>query len=458
MENQSTLSTQQKKFYIKTFGCQMNVADTEQMASLLSEAGNVATESVDDADVVILNGCEVRDKAVHKMLSSLGKLKVKPQDLRKGVTKKIIGIGGCVGSLRGSDLFSRNPHIDFVFGTDTIASLPELVHRVEHGERHVVFNEFDKFEDYNIETKVLNKSVSAFVNIMKGCDKFCSYCIVPFTRGREKSRPMKDIISDIERMVLHGVKEVTLLGQNVNSYGKGEDVTFPDLLRAVNKIDGIKRIRFTSSHPMDFTDDLIHCYGELEKLCPQLHLPVQSGSNPVLQKMARHYKIEMFYEQIAKWKAICPDGGLSTDMIVGFPTETDEDFELTMKLCSDMKFDMVYAFAYSPRPGTKAAKLVDNVPLDVKNERLVKLQKHIIDIAAEHNKRWIGRTLEVLVEGPAKVMKSAPSDKMWQGRTPTNQVVNFPYEGHRDIAGQFFNVRIDRVTGLALSGSLEVLQ
>ncbi len=438
------------------------------MASLLSETGASPAPSVNDADIVILNGCEVRDHAVHKMLSHLGTLKATGKTARpgqKGKQDQIIGIGGCVGSLRGDTLFSKNPHVDFVFGTDTIASLPELLHRVEQGERRVVFNAFDKKDDYEIETKVFTKNASAFVNIMKGCDKFCSYCIVPFTRGREKSRPMQDIVSDIERLVQHGVREVTLLGQNVNSYGQGYGVTFPQLLRAVDKISGIKRIRYTSSHPIDFSDELIECYGELEHLCPQLHLPVQSGSNAVLQKMHRHYKIEQFYEQIAKWRQRCPDGGLSTDLIVGFPTETEEDFQMTMKLIEDMRFDMTYSFAYSPRPGTKAAKLEDNVPADVKNRRLVSLLDRVVEISNVGNQRFVGRTMELLVEGTVKTLKNAlngtqqngqPTQK-WQGRTTTNHVVNFAYDGPRNLAGQFVPVRIVSATGLALTGMIDTL-
>ena len=376
----------------------------------------------------------------------------------------MVGIGGCVGSIKGRSLFAKNPHVDFVFGTDTIAQLPELVHRVGAGERHVVFNAFDNKDDYEIETKVFTKSASAFVNIMKGCDKFCSYCIVPYTRGREKSRPHLDIVKDIERLLVFGVKEITLLGQNVNSYGKGRgpgglDTSFPELLRSVDalKTKGLRRLRYTSSHPLDFSDELIACYGELETLCPHLHLPVQSGSDAVLQKMHRHYKIERYYEQIAKWRSRCPEGGLTTDIIVGFPTETDEDFEATMKLAEDMRFDSAYAFAYSPRPGTKAVKLVDNVPAAVKNERLVKFQRFVVDLALTKNQKWVGRTVEVLVEGPVKALESSPSALMWRGRSGTNHVVNFPYEGPRDLSGQLVDLRITKATGLAMMAELPVL-
>lgn len=425
----------------------MNVADTDRMSVLLSESGAKPAPSIDEADIVILNGCEVRDKAVHKLMSSLGQI--------KNVKDKVIGIGGCVGQLDGEKLFKKSPHIDFVFGTDTIDQLPEIVHEVEAGGRHVVYNDFDKTRHYSTETKVFKQSTSAFVNIMKGCDKFCSYCIVPFTRGREKSRPIAELVSDIQRLVLLGVREITLLGQNVNSFGKNNKETFPQLLRAIDAaVPELKRLRYTSSHPVDFSDDLISCYGEVKSLCNQLHLPVQSGSNTVLDKMYRHYKIETYYEQIRKWRERCPDGSLSTDMIVGFPSETEEDFQQTMKLLEDMRYDVVYSFAYSPRPGTKAAKLVDDVPKDVKSDRLQRFQKRAVEIANENNQRKVGRVMEVLVERTTTPLKTSDWKNAFMGRTSCGRVVNFPYDGPRDLVGKFVDVRIERATGLALTGAI----
>jgi tRNA-2-methylthio-N6-dimethylallyladenosine synthase len=429
----------------------MNVNDTERMSVLLSDMGAVESETIQDADYVILNGCEVRDKAVQKMLSKLGELK---SGKKKG---KLIGVGGCVGQLDGPKLFSRNPHLDFVFGTDTIDHLPEIIGEVEGGARKVVYNDFDKGRDYSTETKVFHRSASAFVNIMKGCDKFCSYCIVPFTRGREKSRPIAEVAQDIKRLALLGVQEITLLGQNVNSYGKGNRETFPQLLRALDaEVPQLRRLRYTSSHPVDFSDDLIACYGEVRALCNQLHLPVQSGSNSVLARMYRHYKIEQYYEQIAKWRERCPDGGLSTDMIVGFPGETEEDFEATMKLLEDMRYDVVYSFSYSPRPGTKAYKLVDDIPDEVKHERLLRFQKRAIEIAAENNQKKVGRIMDVLVEGKNKPLKNSTSQNIFVGRTTCGRVVNFPYEGPRDLTGKFIDVKIERATGLALTGEMVI--
>lgn len=440
----------QKTFFIQTFGCQMNTADTERMHSLLLDAGAQAAEAIDTADIVILNGCEIREKAVNKMLSSLGTLK-------KSKTRgKLIGVGGCVGQLDGAKLFQRNPHLDFVFGTDTIDQLPEILHEVENGGKRVVYNEFDKSRNYSTETKIARQSTSAFINIMKGCDKFCSYCIVPFTRGREKSRPMAEIVSDVERLSLLGVQEIVLLGQNVNSYGKGRDENFPQLLRELGKNERIKRVRFTSSHPVDFSDDLIACYGEVPNLCPQLHLPVQSGSNDVLQKMYRHYKIETYYEQIRKWKERCPEGGLSTDIIVGFPTETEADFEKTMQLLEDLRFDLVFAFSYSPRPGTKAYKIKDDVPDAVKHERLLRFQKRAVEIAAENNQKHVGQVREVLVEGKTKPHQNSPHQNLYNGRTACGRLVNFPYDGPRELIGRFVQIHIERATGLALTGSVPV--
>lgn len=425
----------------------MNVNDSERMAALLSEAGVRQASTPEGADILILNGCEVRDKAVQKMLSSLG-------GLRKGKHKgQIIGVGGCVGQFDGEKLFSRNPHLDFVFGTDAIDQLPEIVGEVMGGARRLVYNAFDKGRDYSTETKIFHRSATAFVNIMKGCDKFCSYCIVPFTRGREKSRTISEVVSDVQRLALLGVREVTLLGQNVNSYGKGNGENFPQLLRELDSaVPELKRLRYTSSHPMDFSDELINCYGELRSLCNQLHLPVQSGSDKILKAMHRHYTTEAYRKQIAAWRARCPDGGLSTDIIVGFPGETDEDFELTMNLLEEMRYDVVYAFCYSPRPGTKAFALEDDVPQSVKHARLLRFQRRAVELAAENNQKKVGRAMEVLVESKARPLRKSEHMNIFQGRTGCGRVVNFPYDGAEDLIGRFLTVTIERATGLALTG------
>lgn len=475
-----------QRYLIRTFGCQMNVSDSERMAALLSEQGMEEAKSPDEASVVIINGCTVREKAVHKAISALGTL----QDLkRRGNGLPLIGVGGCVGQLDRKKLFQRAPYLDFVFGTDTIDQLPEILHRVKNGERHVVFADFDKSMDYSIETKVVSYRAQAFVNIMKGCDKFCTYCIVPFTRGREKSRTIAEVVEDVANLVEKGVREVTLLGQNVNSFGKGNpnsqgleprelhnvigkvgpdagEENFPQLLRALDRdprCAPLRRIRFTSSHPLDFSDELIECYapaelvGGVARLAGHLHLPVQSGSNRVLQKMGRHHKIESYLSQLARLRALRPEVGLSTDLIVGFPTETEEDFQETLKLLDQVQYDSIYAFAYSPRPGTRAAKLPDDVPDSVKNERLNRLLKHQLQISERRNAERVGKVMEILVEGEAKNQNLAKDTqaRVWSGRTQCNRVVNFVSDSPRNFTGKFVNVKITASTSLALQGEID---
>lgn len=485
----------QKKYFIKTFGCQMNVADTERMSALLSEGGMVETTDASEASLILINGCSVREKAVHKAVSFLGEMKVLKRE--EGDTRSnneiswsksggpIIGLGGCVGQLDKGEIFKRAPYIDFVFGPDAIDQLPEIVHRAESGEKYKTYVEFDPLMSYSTETKIAAAKAQAFVNIMKGCDKYCTYCIVPFTRGKEKSRTIQEVLDDVASLVKQGVKEVTLLGQNVNSFGKGNpnvaglepqelnnaigkvgpragDENFPQLLRAMDsdpRLAGLKRIRFTSSHPLDFSDELIDCYHPVtgvKKLAPHLHLPVQSGSNRVLQKMGRHHKIEYYIEQMERLKAIRPDVGLTTDLIVGFPTETDEDFAETLKLLDRLEYDLVFAFAYSPRPGTRAAKLPDDVSTKTKNDRLNQLINHQLTIAAKTLKTRLGRTMEVLVEGPAKSQQLdvKPGDKVWMGRTGCNVIVNFISSETRNLTGKFLNVKITRASATALAGEL----
>ncbi len=475
------------KFYIKTFGCQMNVADSERMTALLAEQGMSPTDRAQEAQVIIINGCTVREKAVHKAVSMLGGF----QELKKEGKGPVIGIGGCVGQLDQGALFKRAPYLDFVFGTDTIDNLPEIVHRVRSGERHVVFAEFDKSMDYSTETKIHGHKAQAYVNIMKGCDKYCTYCIVPFTRGKEKSRTIDEVVNDVARLVAQGVREVTLLGQNVNSFGKGNSNTqqreprelhnvigkvgprlgeenFPQLLRAIDtdpRCAALKRIRFTSSHPLDFSDELIECYapaqnGGVARLAAHLHLPVQSGSNRVLQKMGRHHQIEGYFAQMDRLREICPDVGLSTDLIVGFPTETDEDFELTLRLLDRVRFDNIYAFAYSPRPGTRAAKMADDVPAQVKNQRLNHLLDYQLQIAEQTYASRIGRQMEVLVESEARnqgmLEKREPGrgERVWTGRSTCNRVVNFVSDSPRNFTGRFVEVKITAASSLSLQGEL----
>lgn len=475
-------------FFIKTFGCQMNVADSERMAALLGEQGLTPATSATDAQVIIINGCTVREKAVHKAISALGEL----QGLKKkGEKAPIIGIGGCVGQLDRESLFQRAPYLDFVFGTDTIDNLPEIVHRVRSGERKVVYADFDASMNYSTETKVLGAKAQAFVNIMKGCDKYCTYCIVPFTRGKEKSRSIDEVVNDVARLVASGVQEITLLGQNVNSFGKGNanlqardpmelhnvigkvgpkkgEENFPQLLYAIDqdpRCAGLKRIRFTSSHPLDFSDELIECYGPngVKRLAAHLHLPVQSGSNAVLRKMGRHHDIEGYIAQMDHLRRISPHVGLSTDLIVGFPTETEENFQETLQLLDRVQFDSVYAFAYSPRPGTRAAKMQDDVSVATKKDRLNRLLKHQQTIAENRYRSRVGRVMEILVEGEAKNQKfmqtaqeTGPGSRVWSGRTSCNCIVNFVSDSPRNLVGKLVQAKIVDATALTLRGILEL--
>ncbi len=473
----------------------MNSADSERMAALLADRGLTEAQGPEDASVILINGCTVREKAVHKAVSALGGYR----ELKKQGKGPIIGIGGCVGQLEKNKLFKRAPYLDFVFGTDTIDNLPELIHRVEHGERHVVYADFDKSMDYSTETKVHGYKAQAFVNIMKGCDKYCTYCIVPFTRGKEKSRTIDEVVNDVARLVAMGVREVTLLGQNVNSFGKGNEnvkareprelhnqigkvgprageENFPQLLRALDtdpRCAALRRIRFTSSHPLDFSDELIECYkpaseGGVARLAAHLHLPVQSGSDAVLQKMGRHHKIEGYFAQMDRLREICPDVGISTDLIVGFPTETEEEFQQTLRLLDRVQYDNIYAFAYSPRPGTRASKMVDDVPNDVKNRRLNELLQYQLKIAENRYASRVGKVMEVLVEGEAKHQNmlqshwkgggqgAAASAKVWTGRTTCNRVVNFITDSPRGLLGKFIDVKITGSTSLSLHGEMAV--
>lgn len=493
------------KYHIKTFGCQMNVADSERMEALLRDYGMESCETPEQADVIVVNGCSVREKPVHKAISALGTY----QSFKSGSTRKnpkgpIIALGGCVGQLEKDRLFKKAPYLDFVFGPDAIDELPEMIDLAKRGERHFVNVEFDRKRSYSTETRIHRRKAQAFVNIMKGCDKFCTYCIVPFTRGREKSRTIDEVVDDVASLVAQGVREITLLGQNVNSFGKGNEnvknrkplqlsniigpvgpkpgqENFPQLLRAIDedpRCASLKRIRFTSSHPLDFSDELIDCYasqedGGVQRLAKQLHLPVQSGSNRILRKMGRHHQVENYVDQMERLKTLCPEVGLMTDLIVGFPTETEEDFEQTLKLLDRLEYDQVFAFAYSPRPGTRAAKLEDDVPEAVKRRRLNQLIDHQKKISERINQRRVGQSLEVLVEGLSKsqhilekkLEKKKDSEqsrsthsqsRVWQGRTECGRIVNFIADVPRDLTGRFEQVEILEGSALALSGILKV--
>lgn len=358
-----------KHYFIYTFGCAMNEYDTERIAASLEQIGYVPSDKVEDSEFIILNTCSVREKPQTKILSYLGKIKL----LKDKNPNIVVGITGCVAQQEGDFFLKKNNTVNFVMGTDAISHVDKIIQRALNGER---------FSDTGVDTSSFEvesfnrkQSLSANVTVMKGCDKFCSYCIVPFVRGREVSRPTQDIVNEIKRLIDNGVKEVTLLGQNVNSYGKNlaEGADFADLLRIVNGIDGLERIRFITSYPKDFNDKMMEAMAESDKVCKYLHLPLQSGSDRILKAMKRYYTYDDYKENIEKARKLMPNIEFTSDFIVGFPGETEEDFSMTLRAIEEIGYDRIFAFNYSPRPGTKAAAIVDDLSTEVKSERLARL-------------------------------------------------------------------------------------
>ncbi|MBI3019594.1 MAG: tRNA (N6-isopentenyl adenosine(37)-C2)-methylthiotransferase MiaB [Deltaproteobacteria bacterium] len=422
-------------FYLKTYGCQMNVYDSERITGLLGALNFKPTEKIKEADLILFNSCTVREKAKQKLLSDLGRLKA----FKEKNKKLIIGIGGCVAQEAGDELLKRIPHLDLVFGVDQVDQLADLLGRIQETKSRLAVTAFDTDPQFSLSYVRKDSSpVSAYVTIIKGCDKFCSFCIVPFTRGREKSRSPREILQEIELRVEKGTREITLLGQNVNSYA-AEEFTFPSLLKLVSKVPNLKRLRFTSPHPQDFCEGMIECYVELPNLCKHLHLPVQCGSNRVLKAMRRWYTIEHYKEHVEKLRKRVPDIALSTDMIVGFPGETNEEFEETLKLLRDVRYDFVYSFRYSPRVGTSAYEWKDDVPEEEKDERLQRLQSLQDEISLEKNQELIGKIYEVLVE---KISSTGAPVSVLQGRTETHKIVHF--KGAPNLIGKFVQVRLTK--------------
>ncbi len=437
-----------KKLFIQTHGCQMNQYDSERIAQVLARKDYVQTDRIDSADVILLNTCSVRDRAEQKVYSALGSWK-EFKDYRDGV---IIGVGGCVAQQEGEKLLRRIPHLDLVFGTHNIHKLPEMIEQVENARERPVETAFYRDSAY-MDDGVLRARVDgfkAFVTIMQGCNKVCSFCIVPHVRGREVSRASDKILGEIESLARHGVKEVMLLGQNVNSYGKltpGE-LSFAELLAAVDRIDGLRRIRFTTSHPQDLSPELIEGFATLQNLCEHLHLPVQSGADTVLARMRRGYAKAEYLDRLARLRARRPDVALSTDIIVGFPGETDDEFEETLELLRTVEYDDIYSFTYSPRPQTVSAKIYpDDVHDDVKKERLKIVQTLQREISLAKNRQRIGEREEVLVDGPSKLRA-----EQVMGRTRSNRIVNLT--GSSDLIGEFVHARITGATANSLLGEL----
>ncbi|MCX8642753.1 tRNA (N6-isopentenyl adenosine(37)-C2)-methylthiotransferase MiaB [Gilliamella sp. B3791] len=436
-----------KKLHIKTWGCQMNEYDSTKMADLLeSTHGLTLTENAEEADILLLNTCSIREKAQEKVFHQLGRWK----NLKQHNPNIIIGVGGCVASQEGAHIRKRAPFVDIIFGPQTFHRLPEMIEQVRSGKgNHVVDVSFPEIEKFDRLPEPRSEGPTAFVSIMEGCNKYCTYCVVPYTRGEEVSRPCDDVIYEIAQLAEQGVREVNLLGQNVNAYRgptfDGDICSFAELLRLVAAIDGIDRIRFTTSHPIEFTDDIIDVYRDTPELVNFLHLPVQSGSDRVLNLMKRTHTAIEYKSIIRKLRKVRPDIQISSDFIVGFPGETQEDFEQTMKLIADVNFDLSYSFVYSARPGTPAAEMEDNVTEDEKKQRLYILQERINQQAMQFSRRMLNTVQRILVEGPSKKNLMELT-----GRTENNRIVNF--EGLPDMIGKFVDVEITDIYPNSLRG------
>lgn len=437
-----------KKVFIRTFGCQMNEYDSDKMLSVLAEGQPLErTDNAEEADIILFNTCSVREKAQEKVFSDLGRirpLKAKNPDL-------IIGVGGCVASQEGEAIIQRAPYVDVVFGPQTLHRLPQMILDKETSGLSQVDISFPEIEKFDHLPPARVEGGSAFVSIMEGCSKYCSFCVVPYTRGEEFSRPLEDVLTEIAGLAQQGVKEINLLGQNVNAYrgdmGDGEVCDFATLLRIVHEIPGIERMRFTTSHPREFSDAIIECYRDLPKLVSHLHLPVQSGSDRVLAAMKRGYTALEYKHIIRKLRAIRPDLCLSSDFIVGFPGETEYEFERTLKLVKDVAFDLSFVFIYSPRPGTPAANLPDDIPHAEKVRRLEALNEVIEAETARINQTMLGSVQRCLVEG---VSKKDP-DQL-QARTANNRVVNFT--GHPRLINQMVELEITEAYTFSLRGQM----
>lgn len=435
------------KLYIRTFGCQMNEYDSDKMVALLSERGMELTEIPEEADLILFNTCSVREKAQEKVFHDLGRVR----HLKNHNPNLLIGVGGCVASQEGTEIVRRAPFVDLVFGPQTLHRLPDLIDARKSTGRSQVDITFPEIEKFDHLPPVRTEGVTAFVSIMEGCSKYCSFCVVPYTRGEEVSRPFEDVLTEVAGLALQGVKEVTLLGQNVNAYrGKindGEIADFALLLDYIHEIPGIERIRFTTSHPREFTTRLIDIYQRLPKVVNHVHLPVQSGSDRILAAMKRGYTAIEYKSIIRKLRMMRPDISISSDFIIGFPGETEADFEATMGLIEEVKFDESFSFIYSPRPGTPASDLPDDTPQQIKLERLYRLQEKIRMNAQMISQNMVETVQRVLVEG---VSKRNPNE--YCGRTDNNRVVNFA--GNMDLVGHFTDIRITAIASHTLRGEI----
>jgi len=433
-----------KRVYIETYGCQMNEDDSDRILRLLGDFDYVETKEAGEADLVLINTCSVREKPEHKVYSALGRYKRLKEE--RGT---IIGVAGCVAQQEGQRLLDRVPYLDMVIGTQAIPMLPTMLQNVEKQRARVCETGFDPEGKYLTSPSIRKPltRVKSYVTIMQGCDHFCSFCIVPYVRGRERTRPSREVLEELRRLADMGVKEVCLLGQNVNSYGKGleGELDFTDLLSRINEIEGIQRIRFTTSHPQDLSEKLIQAFSILEKLCEHIHLPFQSGSDRILKKMHRGYTRASYLEKIDRLKSVCPSIAITADVIVGFPGEEEEDFEETLTQIKAVRFDDLFSFKYSPRKGTRAAQFEDRVEGTVKQGRLSILQEIQREITFQKNQDLEGRVVEVLVEG-----RSKQSGRDMAGRTRSNKPVNF--EGDLSLIGSLIPIHITRAYPHSLRG------
>ncbi|MCQ4262761.1 tRNA (N6-isopentenyl adenosine(37)-C2)-methylthiotransferase MiaB [Stutzerimonas stutzeri] len=433
-----------RKLFIETHGCQMNEYDSSRMVDLLGEHQAMEiTENPAEADVILLNTCSIREKAQEKVFSQLGRWR----ELKLDNPQLVIGVGGCVASQEGAAIRDRAPYVDVVFGPQTLHRLPEMIDAARTTKKPQVDISFPEIEKFDRLPEPRVDGPSAFVSVMEGCSKYCTFCVVPYTRGEEVSRPMADVLAEVVHLAENGVKEITLLGQNVNGY-RHDGSDFADLLHAVSAIDGIGRIRYTTSHPLEFSDAIIQAHADIPQLVKYLHLPVQAGSDRILAAMKRNHTALEYKSRIRRLRAAVPDILISTDFIVGFPGETDKDFEQTMKLIEDVGFDFSYSFVYSARPGTPAADLVDDTPDEVKKQRLAILQQRINQQGFENSRRMVGSTQRILVTDYSK-----KDPGMLQGRTEHNRIVNFRCDSPR-LIGQFVDVHIDDALPHSLRGTL----
>jgi len=438
-----------KKAHIKTYGCQMNVYDSTRMADLLAPMGYSAGEDYENADLVILNTCHIREKAEEKVYSDLGRVRMEKERLATEGKKMLIAVAGCVAQAEGEEIIRRAPFVDMVFGPQSYHRLPDMLARAMHGQE-VVDLDFAAVEKFDaLPETTLSQSKAAFLSIQEGCDKFCTFCVVPYTRGAEISRPVEAVLNEARRMAAQGVMEITLLGQNVNAYhgqAEGDEWGLGKLIRELAKIDGIQRIRYTTSHPRDMDDALIAAHAEVEQLMPFLHLPIQSGSDRILQKMNRKHKAAEYLAIIEKLRKAQPEMALSSDFIVGFPGETEEDFEATLRLVETVGYAQAYSFKYSPRPGTPAATAEDQVPEEVKESRLAKLQALLVRQQIAFNKSCVGKEMDILLDRPGKLTHQ------WMGRSPYMQSVHVrDAEAYKE---QMVRVRITEGFQNSLAGEI----